>query len=151
MKTTIFARILLATLLPLAVVLTLVIATINTIIYRSGTNFAKEAAVGAAKQYSLSLSEKVSATDRMMLIASRSLANPDFESSKAKFRPQATIASIMRADPMIYSAWFAFEPGLYPDGRRYYQMLVRDGDYFVEVPGFNETTLTDPEKNPWYE
>lgn len=59
MKTSIFIRILLATLLPVILVFFLVITTINNIIYSSGSEAARQASAKEAKQIVAQISDRL--------------------------------------------------------------------------------------------
>ncbi len=152
MKTTIFIRILMATILPLVLVLALVIATINNIIYDRGAAFARETAVLAAGQFSERISEKVAATSNLLLVTSRGLSNQVYDSPQARLRPVEAITSLLDADRALFSAWFTFEPGVYPGSEHYYKTIIRekDGDRYREIADITPQQLVNPKLSPWY-
>ena len=151
MKTTIFTRILLATLLPMVMVFLLVISTINNIIYSGGANFARETASMSAHQVSRQLSYKVEVMTKMLDVVSRSMYNMPFDDDEARIKPVAAINALLDADPAIYSSWFAFEAGYYPGGERYYMTQVKDEDgRHQEIFDVSPEVLMDPGKSPWY-
>ena len=151
MRTTIFARILLATLLPLVLVLVLVITTINTIVYSGGSVYAKDMALLAARQLSRQIADKVDASTHLLEVASRGLSRLDYRTPEALERPREDILDILAADPEIYSTWFAYEPDLFPDRQRYYRTLTRIDGQINHRNYFTEEILTNPETSRWYQ
>ena len=152
MKTTIFTRILMATLLPLLLVLALVIATINNIVYDRGAAFAQETAVLMARQFSERISEKIASTSNLLFLASRNMSDQNYDRPETRNRPAKTISSLLDADEVIFSTWFAFEPDVYPDGQRHYLTLSRDkdgGEYQI-INDISPEILIDPERSKWY-
>ncbi|MDR1045448.1 MAG: response regulator [Candidatus Adiutrix sp.] len=150
MKTTIFVRLLLATLLPMILVLGLVIATIHNIVYERGANFARGMALTSARQLSKQISVKVRATASLLEVASQGLSGADYNSPEARLKPSQTLRTLLNADAAIFSAWFAYEPGTFLDGRHYYQTLIRDADGFREIQDLSPEILRDARKSPWY-
>ena len=151
MRTTIFFRILLATLLPLVLVLALVISTINTIIYSGGSDYARETALEAARHLSNMIADKVDASSHLLEVASKGLSRiEDYGSTEALTRPLDSITDILTADPEIYSTWFAYEPGVFPSGRRYYRTLTRVDGTISNRTYFTDEIMNDPEKSKWY-
>ncbi|UQZ88495.1 hypothetical protein C4J81_04460 [Deltaproteobacteria bacterium Smac51] len=152
MKTTIFVRILLATLLPLILVFILVISTINNIVYMHGRTYAREATEMAARQAAKQISDKLAGMSRLLSITSQSLSELDYSSPEALKLAEDYQRRLIVADPSFYSAWMAFNPGILNGGDGYYHRTLiqkRPGQIF-RIHDLTDEVLSNPEKSPWY-
>lgn len=150
MKTTIFVRILLATLLPLILVFSLVIVTINNIIYTNSATSAKEIAALRGREASRQISQQIRRMSTLLNLASTGMSDLNYSLPKSKRVAAGRLRTLMSIEPSFYCAWFAFEPDVFPDGQRYYRTIVRRGNVLSDLPYLNEQILSDPEKSPWY-
>ena len=150
MRMTIFARILLATLLPLALVFSLVVATISNIIYTNSTAVAKEAASRKADYMSLQISDKLDNMAGYLSIVSQAMSEVPRDYSHSRGQLDALTQRLIMADSTFLCAWFAIEPGVLPGTEHTQKTFVRQNGIVYEADEVAVEELRDPEKSPWY-
>ena len=150
MKTTIFTRILLATLVPLTFVFILVIYTISNIIYLNGATSAREATRWEAEQVARQLSKKLDTMRSVLTLVTDSLANLDLSQKDAHERGGEQLRRLMNTDASFLSAWFVLNKGvLQNDGDRY-KAFLRNKKGRLESYALPDNILNDPDLSPWY-
>ena len=150
MKTTIFARILIATLLPLVLIFSLVIFTINNVIYLHAANSAKELTRQAAKQTVAQAVYKLNAMAAAVQFAGAHLSTKiDYQAPNAETKADEALMSLMVADPIFHQAWLIFEPGVFPDGMEYYKTLPRESMTPEDVRPAAADPAAEPKCSPW--
>ena len=150
MKTTVFVRLLIATLLPLAFVFVMVISTISNIIYEGGVTKAKEATLWEAEQVAEHLGGKLGEIRGYLEVVRQSLGDLEFDSPNAPDKAYALLLRLLEADRAFQSTWFAFEPGIFPGGDYVYRTLLRLDGEIRDVRDVKPGTLADPARSPWY-
>ncbi len=150
MRTTIFVRILLATLVPLIFVFVLVIMTISNIIYANGVSSAREATLLEAKQISRQFSDKLGEMAGFLALISQGMAELPHDAPDAREKAETLLERLLLADTSFFSTWFAFEPGVFPGEGHVYKTLVRTGSAITAIHDITPETLRDPDKSPWY-
>ena len=150
MKTTIFIRILLATLLPLICVFTIVISTISNIIYTSGASNAQDVTFWEARQINRQLAGKLDAMSGFLRVISQGMAEIPSDAPDAGDRARHLLQRLLAADNSFHSVWFAFERGAFAGQGHVFQTLVRLGDSVVEAHDITPDILGDPQQSPWY-
>ena len=127
MRMTIFARILLAALLPLVLVFVLVVIIISNIIYTNSVSSAKEAVSLEARQIVHQFAEKLETMNGHLALLSRVMAEVPRDVPDIQEQMEAKNRRMLEVNPSFHSTWFAFEPGVLP-GRGYvYQTLIQIG------------------------
>ncbi len=132
MKTTIFARILTATLLPLVLISSLVIFTINRVIYSSATSLIKERTEQLSKQASGQITHKLESMSIALQLASTALSGMDPQSPETVRTAGVLMKTLLASDPTFYRARLAFEADAAHGGERYYKAVVRNGTELKE-------------------
>ena len=150
MKTTIFVRILLATLLPLVLIFTLVVVTINNIIYLNSTNAAKETASLVARDTSRQISEQIKRMSTLLNIVTSGMSDVNYKSPNARRIADSRLRMLMTIEPVFYSGWFAFEPDVFADGRSYDKAIARKDEVLTDVPDIHKYIQGYPDQTPWY-
>ena len=150
MKTTIFIRLLFATLLPLVFVFSLVIMTISNIIYINGTRTAQQTATWEAEQIARQFSVKLDTMASLLELVSQSMAELNFQAPDARKKAEALINRLLAADGSFLSTWFAYEPGVFPGGDYVYQTLLRKDGSIEEIADITSEVLRDAAASPWY-
>ena len=150
MRTTIFVRILLATLIPLTFVFALVILTISNIIYINNTSSAKKAASLEARQVARQFSTKLDTMAQHLILTSQAMAEVQPNAPEAIAQVKAKNKRLLEINPSFLSTWFAFEPTFFPTNTHVYQTLVRQNGACVIVNDITPEVLQDPEHSPWY-
>ncbi len=149
MKTSIFVRIQLATLLPLVLIFSLVVVTINKVIYTNGANFAREIAAQVARQMSGRLAAKMENASSSLELAATGLSNMDLGAPGAREKSGETLRMLLAADPLNYCAWFAFESGVF-GGPAYNRTLLQKDGEIREIDAITPEILANPQLSPWY-
>lgn len=150
MKTTIFTRILLATLLPLVLIFSLVIATINNIIFDNGANYARETITLLATHTTHSISQKIQEMSSLLETVSHSLSDLDYSSAGSETKLSSSLSHLLETDPAIYRAWLILEPGTIPDNSdHYHKAFIQENGEIKEVQ-LPSGLLADKSKAPWY-
>ena len=150
MKTTIFTRILLATLLPLVCVFAVVIVSISNIIYANSAVQARQAASREAKQIAGQFSGKLEVMSGLLGVVSQSMAELDHTAPGARERIETMLSRLLVADPSLFSTWYAFEPGVFPGGAPAYKTLLREPEGIREIFDITPEVLASPNDSPWY-
>lgn len=150
MKTTMFARILIATLLPVLLVFIVVIGTIHNILYQNEVAYSKESARIAVKHISEQAGSRLKSAAVLQNNISRGMAIIDFELPGAKQNVDGLLGTLLESNPDLYCAWVAFEPGVFPGSGRYYKTMLRTDDGARVIPDLSDKLLDDPEQSPWY-
>lgn len=150
MKTTIFFRLLLATLLPLTFVFVLIISTISNIIYANGVLAAKDATQWEGSQLARQFTEKLDEMQGILEVVAQSLGDLDYRRADAHARTDRMLRRLIEADSDFLSVWYAYEPGAFPgDGRVFKTLLRRDGE-IREIHDITPELLDDTARSPWY-
>ena len=150
MKTTIFIRILLATLLPLVLIFSLVVVTINNIIYTNSANAAKETASLVARDASRQISEQIKRMSTLLNVVTTGLSDLNYNSRNSKRVVDSRLRMLMAIEREFYRGWFAFEPNVFPDDERYHKTIVRKNEMLTEVSDLTDFALNDPVASSWY-
>ncbi len=151
MRTTIFIRILLATLLPLVIVFALVIFTINNIIYVNDSKALKENANLAASHTSSQIYEKISKMDSELELVSSALSLLDYNAPETKRQIQQFAERLLASDSTFYAVWFAFEPYAFEDHDRFYKLFMqKSGTVKDMLPFTAEDNFQNLTTSPWY-
>ncbi|MDL2279314.1 methyl-accepting chemotaxis protein, partial [Desulfovibrio sp. OttesenSCG-928-G11] len=150
MKTTIFTRILLATLVPLALVFVLVIYTISNIIYLNGLKAAEEAIDWEARQISRQFAGKLDEIHALLSVVSQTLSDLDFAAPDGRGAAETHLRRLIESDPSLLCAWFVFEDGSFPGKGRYSKSFFRTLEGVREIFDLTDDLLNDPERSPWY-
>jgi len=150
MKTTMFPRILMGTLLPVLLVFIIVIATIRNIVYLNDTIYVKESVKLFSRQISEQTASKLESTAALQNNISMGLASIDFEQPEAKQSADRLLRTLLISDPKLYRAWFVFEPGVFPEDGYYYKTMLCAEDGVQEIPHLSDELLRDSSQSPWY-
>lgn len=146
MKMTVFSRILAATILPVMLVLIIIIGTARTVIYRDGVTYTREFIRVVAEQISEQIEARIENIDFIQNDIINEMINTDFARPDAKHMTEELLEKFLLSNNSPYSAWFVFEPGVFPGDGRYYKSVIRAGDGAVE----SGRILNDPETSPWH-
>ncbi len=150
MRTTIFIRILLATLLPLVIIFSLVIFTINNIIYVNDSKAVKENASLAAAYTSSQLYEKISKMDAELELLSSALSLLDYHAPDTKQHIEQLAARLLASDSTFYAVWFAFEPDAFNGNSRFYKLFMQRNGMVKDILSFTPDDVQALENAPWY-
>lgn len=108
MKMRIFSRILLATMLPLALIFIMVFTAVNNVIYTNGTQISQDLARQVASKASYQVSLLLNDMSTLLGFASRTLNSQTNKKTKSKAEADRLLILLLDADPNFYCAWFAF-------------------------------------------
>ena len=150
MKTTVFSRIVMATLPPLFIVFLLVLFIINGIVYDGASSVAKESTSLVVKLTTRRITNQLAEMTTLLHIAATDIGYINFADPEAKKNVTGEIYDILRAAPKFYAAWVAFEPNVFHDGTRYYTTFLREGDELRELPEGDPEAFERPESFPGY-
>ena len=149
MKTTVFVRILLATLLPLIFVFGLVVVTISNIIYANGAASARQAASWEAGHVVRQFTGKLDQMAGLLGVAAEAMARLDGNRTGAKDEADRLLGKLLDGDPAFASVWYAFEPEAF-GGEYVYRTLYRERGRTREIHDISPDILRDPARSPWY-
>ena len=142
---TLFAHILVITLIPVTVVFSVVIITLNGILNMSVGNQTKETVRQTAAQISEQAGIRLQAIESMLQMTSINMA----EGEKTRQTQEALLRTMLRLMPDAYTAWFVFEPGIYTtDGRFHKEWLRMPTGEYKNITTYTETLL---DKVSWYQ
>lgn len=150
-KLSIFARILLASILPLIFIFSMVVLNINRLINDSNREFAQERTVFMTRQATARVEITLKSLSLLLDVTSKDIATALASNAPEKQGMiDSFVRSLIETDPEIYTVWLMLEPGaLYPD-RRYDIDLLRNQDTIQRVPPTPEDMLADVEMTAWY-
>ncbi len=148
-RLSIFPRILLATMVPLAFVFFIVLLTINGIIYQTNVDFANQRTSIMAQRVAVQAESTLASLDTMLEITAQHLLTILDESSANKDTVAEFLRTLMRTNKNVYAAWMVVEPGvLGPD--RSGVSYIREGDGISALRHIPPDSLEDPAQSPWY-
>ena len=148
-KWTLFQHIILVTLLPVVVVFTVVILTLNSILNTSVTNHTRETIRLTAEKISDNAALRIEKLGMLQGYISVALANIDRTAPEAKEEARALLDSLMNTAADAHFTWFAFEPGVFGDGMRFYHEQLRmPMGYIRETSTLSDASL---ESVDWYQ
>lgn len=119
MKTTIFIRILLATLLPLILVFGLVINTINNIIYERGASFAEESISSEARHFSDKITDRLNSAETNLNMFALLPDGMPLPSEESEHRMALLVDRLANMSPYILGAWGDFQAGSFRPSERF--------------------------------
>lgn len=154
MKMRIFPRILLATMLPLIIIVIVMFTAANNVIYTNGTKLSQDLANQVAAKASYQVSMLLNDMATLLGFSSRTLSLGSNKKASSRAEADRLLILLLGADPNFYCAWFAFEPGIFDADEWYYQRMIKeDGEILtVHQPGQNlPGRLEEQPKfhNPW--
>jgi len=150
MRTTIFVRILLATLLPLVFIFILMTGVISNIIYVNSIASAKKTASLEAQHIARQFSDKLDLMTAHLTQMSLGMAEVRPDAPEAITQIEAKNKRLLEISPSFFSTWFAFEPGLFPGKGYVYQTLIRQNGSILPINDITPEVLQDPAHSPWY-
>ena len=148
-KWTLFQHIIMMTLIPVVVVFTIVIFTLNSILNTSVTNHTTETVRLTAEQISDNAELRIEKFELIQYYISTIFAGIDCESPYAKDEAQAVLESLMTMASDAYHTWYAFEPGYFGgEGRSFYETIRMPMGFIREANTFTDELLDTAE---WYQ
>lgn len=151
MKTSIFSRILLASLLPMVLVFSLVIFVINNVVFTNAANEAKETTDLVARQVSRQIALKLANLSTLTHLISENFSDIDFTATGGRYWADEILAKLLTSDKALNCARFAFEPGIFDPDRFYYKTLLqRENGGALAIVDLTPDKLRNPGVSPWY-
>lgn len=147
---TIFTRILLATTVPMLLAFAFLLVVAHIVVYDNSIQYANRAMSLMAGQSTERIHDKLANVASLLAVTSASMAETDFSSGGAKRLTDEKLVALLAANPSNYCAWFAFEPGAFPEGGRYYKTVIRTESGPRVIPDLTNAALDDAGKSPWY-
>ncbi|MCD8139814.1 MAG: ATP-binding protein [Planctomycetaceae bacterium] len=148
-RLTIFTRILLATMVPLAFVFFIVLLTINGIIYQTSVDFANQRTSIMAQRVAVQAESTLASLDTMLEITAQNLLAVLDESSVDKDTVAGFLRTLMKTNRNVYAAWMVVEPGVLGPERSGIS-FIREGDSISALRRIPPDSLEDPAQSPWY-
>ncbi|MCD8351044.1 MAG: ATP-binding protein [Planctomycetaceae bacterium] len=149
LRLNIFARILLATMVPLAFVFFIVLLTINGIIYQTNVNFANQRTSIMAQRVAVQAESTLASLDTMLEITAQNLLAILDETSANKDTVAEFLRTLMRTNKNVYAAWMVVEPGVLGPERSGVS-FIREDDGISALRHMPPDSLEDPAQSPWY-
>ncbi|MDL2306924.1 response regulator [Desulfovibrio sp. OttesenSCG-928-C06] len=117
-KTSILARIFIATIVPLILIFTTITVLVNSLIKKEAETFATKATVQFARNFSERFEDQLAIMNSVLLAARSNFENINTsEAAHARQTAELLLTSLLYSVPDMYSAWFSFEPGTFGPGR----------------------------------
>ncbi len=147
----IFSRILLATLLPLALFFGLMLFLVNHIIYQANTKFARESIAFASTEALSSAWDALKEIFTLVEYGSITLPASIEHQTPNDEEILGWVRNMLSVTTYASSTWIIFEPGVYNGNTsRSGVLFIRNDDGNIvkeEIPG---NLLTRPDLSPWY-
>jgi len=139
MKMRIFPRILLATMLPLIIIVIVMFVAVNNVIYTNGTKLSRDLTKQVSAKASYQVSMLLNDMNTLLGFSSRTLGLGSSKKTRSRAEADRLLILLLGADPNFYCAWFAFEPGIFDADEWYFQSMIKeDGEILtVHQPGQN--------------
>ena len=150
MRSTIFTRILFATVMPAILIFSLVAFAIANHIYDGGTGHLQKTAVLISDQIAERITEKLVGMNSMIEQTARDLARLDWNHRSSVLAAEQSLISLLASDPDLSGAWAAFEPGIGPDGDRFITTLAQAAGRRVRTGEITPEQLAHPWQSSWY-
>ena len=152
---TIITRILIATAIPVVVVLCLITLLIFNIIRTETQNYASEATMNFAEQLSVRISDQFMRMDSAILITRENLERLDRADPNVFKTADKLLVSMLLSVPGVYNVWFAFEPGVFSSregykNKRFTKSYILEEGAVAEIFDIPDDVLDSPERSPWF-
>ncbi len=150
-KSSIFTRLLLASLLPFAIIFIILTILFTSGMYRSRQAVGRENVMFLANVAMEKITSSFSNISRLLYLTSNNMADVVENSSESAAGLEHLIHTFMQSNPEIYCAWYVFEPGVATDGEsRYARSFQNQNGIITEIAAVKEEFLMDPDVSPWH-
>lgn len=150
MRRSVFSRLLIACLLPLIIIFSMVIATINQIVYDQNITFADEKAKSFADETTRQINDNLANVQGLLELLNSNLLSVDPAAPNAEETASNLAKSTLMATPYAYSVWFSFEPDGFIQGERFSRDYVKADGQITELADLDNELLANPDLAPWY-
>ena len=150
MKTTVFSRILLATLLPVLIIFALVFLLIREIVNDGTAIVAKETTYLVTKLTSRRITNQLAEMTTLLHITAADLSAVDYRSREAKRLVYEEVRGLLDAAPKFYMVVVAFEPDIFPGEGRFQSTLLQEDGKVREMSAVTPGAPEDPGRSAWY-
>lgn len=148
-QSSIFSRILLASLLPFAIIFILLSILFTSGMYRSRQAVGRENIMFLANIATEKIASSFSNISRLLYLTSHNMADVVENSPESAADLEHLIHTFMQSNPEIYCAWFVFEPGIATDGEsRYARSFQNQNGIITEIAAVKEDFLMDLAVSP---
>ncbi len=150
-KSSIFTRILLASLLPFAIIFILLSIFFTSAMYRNRQSVGRENIMFLANIATEKITSSFSNISHLLRLTSNNMADVVNNSAEAAEALEHLLYTFMQSNPEIYCAWYVFEPGVATDGEsRYARSFQSQNGIIGEIAAVKEEYLMDPAVSPWH-
>ena len=148
---TIFSRILLASVLPFALVFTLVLLAVNHLVYRYHDERVRETIVYFGEYASDKVADTLGHISGMLMFTSKIMAETVDDGDQAWESLEEIIRTFIEANPEVNCAWYVFEGGVAAVGSDWYsRSFLRRPEGVVEIAAVEGEDLNNPGIAPWH-
>ena len=149
--TNIFSRILMASVLPFALVFCLVLLAVNHIIYSYHDERVKETVIFFGEQASQKVTDTMGHIGSLLMFTSEIMADTAADSDRSRKALEELLHTFIESNPEIFCAWYVFEGGTVSEGRHWYarSFISRDGEV-REIQAVTGDDLNNPGISPWH-
>ena len=146
----IFARIMLATFLPLLLVFSIVLVSISHITYETNIKAARERSVLVAQHTAAQAEESFNHLSHLLQITCGNIAATVDDNPINQKNAEEFILSLMQASEDIYCAWLIVEEDFSGDSGRYGFSFLRTDNGISPVRKIRRDMLENPDSAPWF-
>ena len=150
MRSTIFTRILVATVIPTVLIFCLVVFTIARHIYDGGTGHLQKTATLISGQIAARITEKLQGMSSMIARTAQELGETDWNRPLAGLSVEYRLSTLLASDPDLSGAWAAFEPGQGPESGYFIRTLSQSAGLRQRTEELTPRQLAQPWQSPWY-
>lgn len=150
MNRSVFARILTACLVPLILIFSLVIASINRIVYEQNIQYANDKLRAFVDETTLQVNDRLINTKGVLEILSCNLAALDSSNPNAIRTAENLARTTLHTVPDACSVWFSIVSGEFLPDEQFSRNYVRTEENMVELDDLSEEILGDSSLASWY-
>ena len=148
-KRSIFVQILLASFLPLLLIFSMVLVTINKIIFNISTNFARETAMNYAEQVSEKVDDKFLKVTNFLQLTAKNISDIDTSLPNDEKIAEEMMLSLIQADDDIFSVSFTFEADIFRKDTRFFKTYVKQDGKIMQAFANGSSPNERSEKSRW--
>lgn len=150
-RSSIFTRILLASLLPFAIIFILLSIFFTSGIYRGRQAVGRENVMFLANIATEKIASSFANISRLLYLTSNNMADAAGKSPESLEALEHLLHTFMQSNPEIYCAWYVFEPGVAMEGEERYARSFQNQDGVItEIGAVQGELLMDPDVSPWH-
>ncbi len=131
-KRSIFIRILMATLLPLILIFSLVIITINRIVFEENAAFARESTILFSEQVAMQINDKISTMSGLLNLTSKNISSINPNDPDAEKEIEKLLVILFKSTPSADKVWITLEEETFNNNKPIVRTYIKNRDIIKE-------------------